>query len=34
MVDGATAMAWTVVDLLAEPSNLARAKEVFQSGGV
>ena len=34
MVDGATAMAWTVVDLLAEPSNLARATEVFQSGGV
>ena len=34
MVDGATAMAWTVVDLLAEPSNLAKAKEVFQSGGV
>ena len=34
MVDGATAMAWTVVDLLAEPSNLARATEVFQSGGM
>ena len=32
MIDGATAMAWTVVDLLAEPSNLAQAKEAFRSG--
>ena len=29
MVDGATAMAWTVVDLLAESSHLTRAQEDF-----
>ena len=33
MVDGATAMAWTVIDLLAEPSKLAQAKEEFSGGG-
>ncbi len=33
MVDGATAMAWTVIDLLSEPSNLAQAKEEFAGGG-
>ena len=30
MADGATAMAWTVIDLLAEPSRLALAKEEFE----
>ena len=30
MVDGATAMAWTVIDLLSEPSRLAQAKEEFE----
>ena len=33
MTDGATAMAWTVIDLLAEPSRLAQAKEEFSGGG-
>jgi metal-dependent amidase/aminoacylase/carboxypeptidase family protein len=33
MADGATAMAWTVIDLLAEPSNLAQAREEFLGGG-
>ncbi len=29
VLDGAVAMGWTVVDLLAEPSNLSKAKEAF-----
>ena len=33
MTDGATAMAWTVIDLLAEPTRLAQAKEEFSGGG-
>ncbi len=33
MVDGATAMAWTVIDLLSEPANMAAAKEEFAGGG-
>ena len=33
MADGATAMAWTVIDLLSEPSNLAQAREEFLGGG-
>ena len=33
MADGATAMAWTVIDLLSEPSNLAKAREEFLGGG-
>ena len=32
MVDGATAMAWTIVDLLSEPSSLAQAMEAFRKG--
>ena len=30
MVDGATAMAWTIVDLMSEPSSLAQAREAFR----